>query len=169
MFPRFESEGRAKVQAIHAVAGEFPVHQVLGVHQLHSGVHMHRRAGEVVIVADADDVGVLELLVEQGIGVGSVAVVGGPVLRRSGRKAGAIRRSGCESADACHDQACTPQRKSESPHRMAPQARAYFSHQRTARVAAHLGLHPQSRNSSGANSRRLRRQLWNSWAVSWET
>ncbi len=78
MFAAFKPERRAEVELIHAVAGKFPVHQVLGMHELHGGIHVHRGAGEVVVLADADGVGVFELLVEQGIGVGAIAVVGGP-------------------------------------------------------------------------------------------
>ena len=86
--PAFEPERRAEVQPVHAVADQFPVHQVLGMHDLHRRVHVHGGAGEVVVFADADDIRVLELLVEQRIRVGAVAVVGGPVLGRSGRKPG---------------------------------------------------------------------------------
>ena len=91
--PAFQAKGRAEVEPVDAVAGQFPVHQVLGMHDLHRRVHVHGGAGEVIVVADADDVGVLELLVEQRIRVGAVAVVGGPVLH-DGRR---TRRRGCSS------------------------------------------------------------------------
>jgi hypothetical protein len=100
----FQAEGRAEVEPVHAVAGEFPVHQVLGMHQLHGGVHVHGGAGEVVRVADADDVGVLELLVEQRVGVSAVAIVGGQCLATS-RRFGRRRRAAVPSppADQTHE------------------------------------------------------------------
>ena len=76
--PTFESKRRSKVQSIHAVARELPVHQILGMHQLHGRVHVHRGAGQVVVAADADDIRILELFVEQRIRIGAVAVVRSP-------------------------------------------------------------------------------------------
>jgi hypothetical protein len=78
--PFFEPERRAKVEAIYAVADKFPVHQMLGMHDLHRGVHVHGRAGQVIIFANPNYIRVLELLIKQGIGVSAVAIVGGPVL-----------------------------------------------------------------------------------------
>ena len=86
--PSFEPERRAQVQPIHAVAGEFPVHQILGMHDLNGRVHVHGGAGEVVVLAHTNNIGILELLVEQRIGVGTIAVVGGPMPGRRGRQPG---------------------------------------------------------------------------------
>jgi hypothetical protein len=63
----FQAEGGTKVKTLHAIAGQFPVHEVFGVHYYECGVHVHRGAGEVVVFAYPDDIGILELLVKQGI------------------------------------------------------------------------------------------------------
>ena len=74
----FEAEGGAEVETVDAVAGQFPVHQVLGVQHHEAGVHVHRGAGQVVVLADTNDVGVFEFLVKEWVGVGAVSVIGGP-------------------------------------------------------------------------------------------
>ena len=74
------------------------------MHQLNGGVHVHGGAGEVIVLADADDVGVLELLVEQGVGVSAVAVVGGPIGCRVGESRGAVRRRNSHDAGGQHKQ-----------------------------------------------------------------
>jgi hypothetical protein len=84
--PAFEAESRAKVQPVHAIAGEFPIHQVPGMHQLKGRVHVHRCLCQIIVFTHADDVGVLELFVEQGIGIRAVAVVGSPVFGCGGRQ-----------------------------------------------------------------------------------
>jgi hypothetical protein len=63
------------------------------MHNLNRGIHVHGGAGEVVIVANTNDIRILELFVEQRIRVSAVAVVGGPVSLRSGRDQGSRRRS----------------------------------------------------------------------------
>ena len=67
------------------------------MHQLHGGVHVHRGAGEVVVLANPNDIGILELLVKQRIGVSAVAVVGGPILCHGGRISQTLRERGCEN------------------------------------------------------------------------
>ena len=74
----FQAIGGAEVEPVDAVAGQFPVHQVPGVQDHQARVHVHRGAGEVIVLADANDVRVFKLLVEERIGVRAVAVVGGP-------------------------------------------------------------------------------------------
>ena len=81
--PALQSVRRPKVKLVCTVAGEFPVHQVFGVHQNYGGVHVHRRAGEIIILAHTDHIGVFELLIEQWVGIGPVAVIGGPVSCRA--------------------------------------------------------------------------------------
>ena len=82
----------SKVVFIHAVAGQFPVHQVLGMHEDDCRVHVHRRAGNVIIVADTNGVGVFEFLIKQRVGISAVPVVGGPVFGRVGGGSGGSRR-----------------------------------------------------------------------------
>ena len=69
-----------EVKAVEAVAHVLPVDKVLAVEDDQPGHGVHRRACEVVVIAHADDVGIGELVVEQGVGEGAVAVVGGPGL-----------------------------------------------------------------------------------------
>ena len=52
----------AEVEAIHAIAGEFPVHEVPRVRHDERGIHVPCRAGKVVILTYVDTVRVLELL-----------------------------------------------------------------------------------------------------------
>ena len=70
-----------EVEAVEAVGDVFPVHQVLRVEDDQSRHRVHRRAGEVVVVAHAEDVRVGELVVEQGIGKRAVTVVSRPRFR----------------------------------------------------------------------------------------
>lgn len=81
----FQAKGRTEIEPVHAVAHQFPIDQILGLHQLNRGVHVHGGAGEIKCVADTDDVRVLELFIEQRIRICAVAVVGGPVFRRIAR------------------------------------------------------------------------------------
>ena len=53
-----------EVEAVEAVGGELPVHEVLRVEDDQSWHGVHRRAGEVVVVAHAEDVRVGELIVK---------------------------------------------------------------------------------------------------------
>ena len=90
------------------------------MHQLHGGVHVHRGAGEVVVLADANDIGILELLVEQGIGVSAVAVVGGPMFCRVREARKKPMRSG-DSSSGQRDQTHQSQKMSNALHRKTPQ------------------------------------------------
>ena len=101
----FQTVGRAQVKPVRAVADEFPVHQVFRVHQLHGGIHVHGGAGEVVVLTDTDHVRVLELLVKQWIGVGAIAIVGGPMMGRDRRGRRCKARPGSNhECECCRDQ-----------------------------------------------------------------
>ena len=67
-----------EIEAVDTVRDVFPVDQILGVKDDQPRHTVHGGAGEVVIVAYAEDVGVAELVVEQWVGKGAVAVVGSP-------------------------------------------------------------------------------------------
>ena len=68
------------------VSDQFPVHQVFGMEdrQARHGVEAGR--GEVVVLADAEHVGVGVIGVQDGIAIGAVAVVGHPHLGAVGRR-----------------------------------------------------------------------------------
>ena len=119
----FEAEPGSEVQTIDAVAGQLPVHQVPGVHHDQSRVHVHRRAGQVVVLADADDVGVLELFVEQRIGIRPVAIVGCPGWRRRRGIGRSLRRPGDELAGGQREQAGDSGNKSKTRHADTPVTR----------------------------------------------
>ena len=67
-----------EVEAVEAIGDVLPVHEVLRVQDDQPGHGVHRRTGQIVVVAHAQDVGVGELVVEQRVGKRSVAVVGSP-------------------------------------------------------------------------------------------
>ena len=69
-----------EVETVEAVADVLPVHQVFRVEDNQSGHGVHGGARQIVVIAHAEDVGVGELIVEQRIGEGAVAVVGCPRL-----------------------------------------------------------------------------------------
>ena len=70
-----------KVEAVEAIGGELPVHQVLRMKNHQAGHGMHGGASQVVVVTHTDDVRVRELVVEQRISKRAVAIIGSPRLR----------------------------------------------------------------------------------------
>jgi hypothetical protein len=118
--PAFKAEGGAEVEAIHAIAGKFPVHKVLRVQDDKSGIHVHGGAGEIVIRTDANDVGILEFLIEQGIGIGAIAVVGGPTPRRGSGSCGRVWRCSGVETHGQRDHAHKHQKKSKASHGNTP-------------------------------------------------
>ncbi len=99
----FQPVGRSKVEPIRAVPNQLPIHEILGMHELNRGVHVHRGTGKVIIVADTDHVGVFEFLVEKRIRVRSVSIVGRPMSR--GRTRGpAAQRDGGQRECAAREQ-----------------------------------------------------------------
>ena len=70
-----------EVEAVETVGDVFPVHQVLRVEDDQPRHGVHGGAGEVVVVAHAEDVRVGELVVEQGVGKRTVTIVSRPRLR----------------------------------------------------------------------------------------
>ena len=85
-----EVEFRAVVEAVEAVTQEFPVDEVARMEHYESRGAVHGCAGEIIVVADADYVGVGKLVVEEGICKRAVAVVGSP---RHGRFGSVARHS----------------------------------------------------------------------------
>ena len=69
-----------EVEAVEAVADVLPVHQILGMQDDQAGHGVHRGAGQIVVIAHPKDVRVGELIIEQGVREGAVAVVGSPGL-----------------------------------------------------------------------------------------
>jgi hypothetical protein len=74
----FEAKVRAEVQAVEGVTEESPVHQITGVQYGQPRQGVHRGAGQVVIRAHTDHVGIGEFVVKQRVRIGPVAVVGHP-------------------------------------------------------------------------------------------
>jgi hypothetical protein len=72
-----------------------------------SGHRVHRRAGEVVVVSDADEVRIGELVVEERIGERAVAVVGGPRALRAQWRHDRQRDAGDERRRALRRHACS--------------------------------------------------------------
>lgn len=70
-----------KVETVEAVAPLFPVDEVAGVEDIYAGNGVHGGTGEIVVVADTQDIGVGKFIIEKRIGKGAVAVVGGPRTR----------------------------------------------------------------------------------------
>src|SRR5215468_515914 len=68
-----------------------------------SRVHVHGGAGEVIVIARTDNIGVFKLLVEQRVGISSVAVVGCPTLGTSARRSGRTGR-GCKKQESAANQ-----------------------------------------------------------------
>ena len=81
--PAFQAIGWSQIEFVGAIAREFPIHQVLGMQDLDRRIHVHGGAGQIIVLADADDIRVFKFPVKQRIGVRAVAVVGSPV---SGRR-----------------------------------------------------------------------------------
>jgi hypothetical protein len=79
---------------------------------------VHRGAGEVIVLADADDVWVFEFLIEKRVGVSSVPVVGDPGSRDGG---GRIRGEGGQSAGDRKNK-----RRDESVDSLVKSKRAYW-------------------------------------------
>ena len=67
-----------EVEAREAIGDVLPVHEVLGVEDDKSGHGMHGGAGQIVVVAHAQNVGVGEFVVEERVGERAIAIVGGP-------------------------------------------------------------------------------------------
>ena len=66
---------------VEAVAHIFPVDQVLGVENDEAGHGVHSRTSQIIVIAHTDDIGVGKLIIEQGIGKRTVAVIGSPGFR----------------------------------------------------------------------------------------
>src|SRR4029078_2343940 len=71
--PAFAREGGAKIEPVDRIAGQVPVHQIPGMHDLDGRVHVHGGTGEVIVSTDANDVWVLEFLMEEGVRIGAVS------------------------------------------------------------------------------------------------
>src|SRR5262249_33989068 len=93
-FATVQMESGTEIDPIDAITGQLPVHQILRVHHEHSRVHVHGGAGQIVVVTDANYVGIFEFLVKQRVGIRSVAVVGGPRVSGSGRRGHGVGRCG---------------------------------------------------------------------------
>lgn len=76
--PSRRSAGSAKSKLVETVAPLFPVDEIAGVEDIYAGNGVHGGTGEIVVVADTQDIGVGKFIIEKGIGKGAVAVVGGP-------------------------------------------------------------------------------------------
>jgi len=75
------SEGESivvEVEAREAVTYVLPVDEVLGVQDNKPGNGVHSSPGKVVVLANANDIGVGKLVVKERVGVGAVPVVGSP-------------------------------------------------------------------------------------------
>ena len=69
--------------AIEAIAGQFPVHKILGMENDQSGRTMHRGASQIIVFPHTDAVGVGEFVVEQRVGIGTISIVCCPCLHLS--------------------------------------------------------------------------------------
>ena len=78
LFAAFQPEVGPEIQAVEGISDPPPVHQIARVQDRQTGHGVHGGAGQVIVGADADHVGIRELIVEQRVRVGSVSVVGCP-------------------------------------------------------------------------------------------
>ena len=74
----FEPELIAHVETVETIAQEFPVHQVLGMQDDHTGCAVHRRPGQIEVLTHPNQVGVGKFVIKQRIGKRAVAVVRRP-------------------------------------------------------------------------------------------
>ena len=81
LFAANKREGRVvEVEAVEAIANLLPVHKVFGMQDVYSWYCVHGGTCKIVVVANTQDVGVRELIIEQRIREGSVAIIGCPRL-----------------------------------------------------------------------------------------
>ena len=79
----FEAKLVAKSKEIlHCVAAEAPVDEVLRMKYDYTRQTVHSGAGKIIVLSHPDNIGVTEFIVEQGIGVSAIPVVGSPRLCR---------------------------------------------------------------------------------------
>ena len=76
----------AEVEFVERIRFKVPVDQVARVQHRKPRHHVHRRAQQIEVAADADDIWIGKLIVEDRIRVGPVPVVGSPCLRRAGMR-----------------------------------------------------------------------------------
>ena len=67
-----------KIKTVETIADVLPVDEVFGMQDYQSGHGVHGGACQIVIVAHTQNVGVGELIVEKGIGEGTIAIIGSP-------------------------------------------------------------------------------------------
>ena len=67
-----------EVETVEAVTDVLPVHQILGMKDDQTRHGVHRSASQIIVIAHAEDIGVAELVVEQGICKRTVTIVGSP-------------------------------------------------------------------------------------------
>ena len=72
-----------EVEAVEAIGDVLPIHQVFRMENNQARHSVHGGAGQIVVVTYTENIWVGELIVEQRIGIGAVAVVGRPRLGRS--------------------------------------------------------------------------------------
>ena len=91
----FQQLGIALVQVVQRIIDDFPVDQVLGMQNGQAGRTLERRRRQIVVVARGAyaDVRVAVVGINDGIGVGAVAIVGTPHLRF-------VLRMSCQRADS---------------------------------------------------------------------
>ena len=81
LFAANKREGRVvEVEAVEAIANLLPVYEVFGMQDVYSWYCVHGSTSKIVVVANTQDVGVRELIIEQRIREGSVAIIGFPRL-----------------------------------------------------------------------------------------
>ena len=68
----------SEVETVEAITDVLPVDKVFGMEDNKARYGVHRRAGEIVVIAYSEDVGVGELVVEQRIGERAVTIVSRP-------------------------------------------------------------------------------------------
>ena len=68
---------RSLFETVEYVAYHFPVHKVLGVHDRGTWHQVHGGAYEIIVIADADEVGIRAVAPEDGVGECAVTVVAG--------------------------------------------------------------------------------------------
>ena len=69
-----------KVETVEAIGDILPVHEILRVKDHETWYGVHRGAGEIVIIADTQDVRVGKLVVEERVGKRAIAVISCPRL-----------------------------------------------------------------------------------------
>src|SRR5665213_249955 len=65
--PAFKTISRTKIEFARAIAGQFPVHQILGVQNFDRRHHVHGGPGEVIVITDTNWIRVFKLSIEQWV------------------------------------------------------------------------------------------------------